>query len=274
MTVLQLGSSGPDVIDLQDKLRAHGFDPGPSDGSFGPGTVTALEAFQRGTGLTADGVAGPQTVAALGLAVPAAVVSLIPSVTVPMVCQMFPLTPSANITHNLPMVLNALVAPQLVSKPMILMALATIRAETEVFLPISEGQSQYNTSPGGHPFDLYDARKDLGNQGVPDGALFKGRGFVQLTGRSNYLVHGTAIGMGNQLIQNPDLANDPTIAAQLLASFLKSRQAAILKALSTGDLATARRLVNGGSNGLDRFTDTYSRGKPLIPDSVTAAAAQ
>ena len=83
MAMLQLGSSGPDVIDLQDKLRAHGFDPGPSDGSFGPGTVTALEAFQRGTGLTADGVAGPQTVAALGLAVPAAVVSLIPSVTVP-----------------------------------------------------------------------------------------------------------------------------------------------------------------------------------------------
>ena len=76
MAMLQLGSSGPDVIDLQDKLRAHGFDPGPSDGS-------ALEAFQRGTGLTADGVAGPQTVAALGLAVPAAVVSLIPSVTVP-----------------------------------------------------------------------------------------------------------------------------------------------------------------------------------------------
>ena len=74
MAMLQLGSSGPDVIDLQDKLRAHGFDPGPSDGSFGPGTVTALEAFQRGTGLTADGVAGPQTVAALGLAVPAAVV--------------------------------------------------------------------------------------------------------------------------------------------------------------------------------------------------------
>ena len=43
--------------------------------------------------------------------------------------------------NNLPVVLNALVAPQLANKAMILMALGTIRAETESFLPISEGQS-------------------------------------------------------------------------------------------------------------------------------------
>jgi peptidoglycan L-alanyl-D-glutamate endopeptidase CwlK len=34
---------------------------------------------------------------------------------------------------------------------MILMALGTIRAETASFEPISEGQSRFNTSPGGHP---------------------------------------------------------------------------------------------------------------------------
>jgi peptidoglycan L-alanyl-D-glutamate endopeptidase CwlK len=76
--------------------------------------------------------------------------------------------------------------------------------------------------------------------------------------------------LGNQLIDNPDLANDPTIAAQLLASFLKSREQGITAALATGDLTTARRLVNGGSNGLDRFTDAYNIGKSLIPDSVSA----
>ena len=36
---------------------------------------------------------------------------------------------------------------------MVLMALATIRAETESFEPISEGKSKFNTSPGGRPFD-------------------------------------------------------------------------------------------------------------------------
>jgi putative chitinase len=270
MRTLQLGTSGADVADLQNKLRDHGFDPGATDGSFGPGTAGAVEAFQRSAGLTADGVVGSQTAAALGLTAPVPVVSLIPAVTAAMVCQMFPNTPAANIEQNLPQVLNAMVQPQMANKPMILAALATIRAETESFLPISEGQSSFNTSPGGHPFDLYDSRADLGNQGPPDGALFKGRGFVQLTGRANYQFHGNAIGLGNQLIDNPDLANDPTVAGQLLASFLKSRETGIQSALATGDLATARRLVNGGSNGLDRFTDAYNIGVPLIPDSVSA----
>jgi len=270
MPVLQLGSSGPDVADLQNKLRDRGFDPGGSDGSFGPGTAAAVAAFQRNAGLHDDGVVGPQTAAALGLVEPPPVASAIPAVTVAMVCQMFPNTPSQNIEQHLPVVLNALVAPALANKPMILMALGTIRAETEGFLPISEGQSPNNTSPGGQPFDQYDSRADLGNQGPPDGERFKGRGFVQLTGRTNYQVHGNAIGLGDQLIQNPDLANDPAIAAQLLASFIKSREEHITAALAAGDLTTARRLVNGGSNGLDRFIDAYNIGKSLIPDSVSA----
>jgi peptidoglycan L-alanyl-D-glutamate endopeptidase CwlK len=183
---------------------------------------------------------------------------------------MFPNTPAQNIEQHLPLVLNALVAPQLANKPMILMALGTIRAEVECFLPISEGQSTLNTSPGGHPFDLYDSRTDIGNQRPPDGELFKGRGFVQLTGRSNYQVHGNLIGLGNQLIDNPDLANDPAIAAQLLASFLKSHEQDISTALATGNLGRARQLVNGGGNGIDRFIAAYNIGKSLIPDSVSA----
>jgi len=270
MPVLQEGSAGSAVADLQNKLRTRGFDPGAQDGVFGPGTVAAVEAFQRSAGLAADGVVGPQTAAALGLTPALPTVSLIPAVTPAMVCQMFPNTPASNIDENLAIVLNALVTPQLASKPMILMALGTIRAETECFMPISEGQSAFNTSPGGHPFDKYDSRSDLGNQGPPDGERFKGRGFIQLTGRTNYQVHGNAIGMGNQLVDNPDLANDPQIAAKLLASFLKSREQSIATALEKGDLATARRLVNGGSNGIDRFTDAYQIGSSLIPDTVSA----
>ncbi len=135
MVILQLGSSGPEVTDLQDKLRARGFDPGSSDGSFGPGTAAAVAAFQRGAGLTADGVVGPRTASALGLAVPVPPVSLIPAVTVEIVRRMFPNTPEQNIQQNLPVVLNALVAAQLAFKAMILMALGAIPAEVETFLP-------------------------------------------------------------------------------------------------------------------------------------------
>jgi putative chitinase len=200
------------------------------------------------------------------------IVSLIPDITVEIAAGMLPDTPRANIESNLPVVLNALVTPQLVDKQMILMALATIRAETASFLPISEGQSHFNTSPGGSPFDLYDYRADLGNLGPPDGERFRGRGFIQLTGRSNYALHGAAIGMSNQLIDDPDLANDPGIAARLLASFLKVHEEKIRAALAAQNLAEARRLVNGGSNGLDAFEAAYATGLLLVPDDIAVDA--
>jgi putative chitinase len=192
------------------------------------------------------------------------VLSLIPDITVEIAARIIPYAPRANIESNLPFVLNALIAPELADKPMILMALATIRAETGSFLPISEFESHFNTSPGGHPFDLYDSRADLGNQGEPDGERFKGRGFIQLTGRANYALHGVAIGLGTQLTENPDLANDPGIAARLLASFLKTHEERIRAALRSNDLRAARRLVNGGSHGLDAFTAAYNTGLALL----------
>jgi peptidoglycan L-alanyl-D-glutamate endopeptidase CwlK len=252
------------VVRLQDRLRQRGFNPGAIDGSFGEGTRAAVIAFQLSEGLLADGIVGPRTATALGLVERAELPSVIPGVTVVVVSRMFPGTPVRNIETNLPIVLQALIEPKLTDKKMVLMALATIRAETEPFLPISEGKSQFNTSPGGHPFDLYDNRQDLGNQGPPDGERYCGRGFVQLTGRSNYTVHGKAIGLGTQLVDNPALANDPQIAARLLASFLKSKEIGIKQALLEGDFKAARRLVNGGSHGLARFTDAYQIGDQLI----------
>ena len=191
--------------------------------------------------------------------------SCISTVTAEIVAQVFPVTPVANIRANLPAVLNALAESQLTTKELVLMALATIRAETESFEPVSEGVSHFNTSPGGDPFDLYDHRQCLGNLSPHDGQRFRGRGFVQLTGRANYTEYGRAIGLADQLVANPELANDPQIAARLLASFLKSREKQILAALAKNDLAAARKLVNGGSNGLARFTDAYQRGYALIP---------
>ncbi|MFT3706910.1 MAG: peptidoglycan-binding protein [Archangium sp.] len=62
---LKAGSSGPEVSTLQDMLRSKGFDPGPTDGSFGPKTQAALKAFQKSTGVGVDGIVGPETKAAL-----------------------------------------------------------------------------------------------------------------------------------------------------------------------------------------------------------------
>ena len=183
------------------------------------------------------------------------------------VFPIFPGTPHANITANLPFVCDGLRACNLDDRPMLLMALGTIRAETASFKPISEGVSKYNTSPGGQPFDLYEPptqiAKNLGNTHKGDGAKFKGRGFVQLTGRSNYQRIGPQVGA--DLAGNPELCNDPKMAGRILAQFLKNSESAIRTALKNNDLARARKLVNGGSHGLDAFEDAYSKGKVSLP---------
>ena len=56
---------GDDVLDLQEKLNALGFDAGRGDGIFGPHTTEALREFQRNVGAVIDGICGPESVAAL-----------------------------------------------------------------------------------------------------------------------------------------------------------------------------------------------------------------
>ncbi|MFA5025444.1 MAG: glycoside hydrolase family 19 protein [Candidatus Shapirobacteria bacterium] len=183
--------------------------------------------------------------------------------TIDVVQRMFPHTKIPAIEANLPYVLDSLDRFGLNDKEMILMALSTIRAETESFYPISEYRSKYNTSPNAdHPYDKYDYRKDLGNQGPPDGDTYKGRGYIQLTGRYNYESIGEQLGV--DLVNDPDLANDPGIAADILAIFLLSHETKIRGALAEGDLTLARKAVNGGSHGLEVFEDAFLTGEELV----------
>jgi peptidoglycan hydrolase-like protein with peptidoglycan-binding domain len=62
--LLREGAKGPSVTTLQTKLKALGFNVSV-DGAFGPGTLAAVQAFQRSRGLSADGVVGPNTWGAL-----------------------------------------------------------------------------------------------------------------------------------------------------------------------------------------------------------------
>jgi hypothetical protein len=62
---LNPGDTGPQVKLLQQALTALGFSPGKADGDYGPTTQFEVEKFQLSKGLTADGVVGQQTLAAL-----------------------------------------------------------------------------------------------------------------------------------------------------------------------------------------------------------------
>ena len=262
---LQVGDKGADVKALQQALLEHGFNPGAIDGEFGAGVEAAVVAFQNSSGLLADGVAGARTLMAIGLAADDTLPDATGDLSVQIASRMCPGAPLANIKAHLPVVMQSLRDHGLHDRKMALMAVATIRAETEPFAPLNEGQSRFNTSPSGHPFDLYDQRADLGNRGAPDGADFRGRGFVQLTGRNNYAKYGPRLQPPIDLVANPERANEPGVAADLLTMFLGDRELQIKDALMHGNFQAARRLVNGGTNGLDRFTEAYQTGDSLMP---------
>lgn len=122
--------------------------------------------------------------------------------------------------------------------------LATAKHETaDTMQPITEyGGRRY--------FDKYDTgklAKALGNtpEADGDGYTYRGRGYVQLTGRANYAKAGDALGL--DMLRKPDLALQPSVAALILVRgccdgwFTGKKLADYLP----GDYRGARRVVNG-----------------------------
>ncbi len=69
--------------------------------------------------------------------------------------------------------------------------------------------------------------------------------------------------LGVPLEEKPELIEHPVVSARALAYYLGSKKAAIDEALAKRDYKKARRLVNGGSHGLDAFQAAYARGMRL-----------
>ncbi len=66
--VLQQGSTGASVKTVQQKLKRWGYYTGSVDGIYGSKTREAVRYFQRKNGLAVDGIAGPKTLAKMGIA--------------------------------------------------------------------------------------------------------------------------------------------------------------------------------------------------------------
>ena len=66
-TLSKRGSTGSEVTQIQTKLKNWGYYNGSIDGIYGSKTESAVRSFQRKNGLTVDGIAGPQTLAAMGI---------------------------------------------------------------------------------------------------------------------------------------------------------------------------------------------------------------
>jgi putative chitinase len=113
----------------------------------------------------------------------------------------------------------------------------------------------------------YEGRADLGNVEPGDGRRFKGRGLLQLTGRSNYKIYGDALGI--DLIENPEQAANPLTSLKIACLYWKRRD--INPLCDADNLQAVTRRVNGGLNGLDSRAEFLAKAKAALSQQQAPA---
>lgn len=161
-------------------------------------------------------------------------------------------SPIQNTELYWPLIVDEMVATNTNKFSFQVATLATIGVECGLFKPVVErGRRSY--------FDMYEGRKDLGNVFPGDGFKYRGRGFIQLTGRNNYRFYGRYI--HEDLENNPDLALKDRVAVKLLVAYLRTHGVDVWAQRAFKDdqydedtcWKTIRRLVNGGLTHYDKF---------------------
>lgn len=107
----------------------------------------------------------------------------------------------------------------------------------------------------------YEGRRGLGNTQPGDGMRFKGRGYVQITGRRNYTDWSRRLGV--DLVNNPELAEQPDLAAQILVGGMRQgtftgRRLDRYISGNRMDFDGARRTIGGG-RGAERVSEVARR---------------
>lgn len=124
-------------------------------------------------------------------------------------------------------------------RPETLMAVFKKRVPT-----LEQAQALVNAGKDAIAEHIYGGR--LGNVNPGDGARFIGRGFIMVTGRTNYELCGNRI--GQPLTERPELLEQPAIAALASAAFWQMNN--LNAAADQDDVGLVTRLINGGDNGL------------------------
>ena len=151
--------------------------------------------------------------------------------------------PQANVEAHWPLIVEALAGPKILDPGVEAAAIASIGAESYLFAPAKEvGSAAYFRR-------MYEFDRALGNVEPGDASKYCGRGFLPLVGRAAYARFGKLLGV--YLVEQPDLALDPTVAARILAYDFMLK--GVPKATAEGDWVKVRRLVHGDLAGWKRF---------------------
>ena len=191
-----------DAHEIQLHLSRFGFQPGRIDGLIGPRTRRALAA----AGLS--DLSTEEAARLLSRRLAEEVVE-IPQLTLGQLQALAPKFPAAWVDAlNRSLILAHILPSRLPAY------LAQLAHESARFATLVEyGNDDY--------FDKYDGRADLGNTEPGDGLRFKGRGPIQVTGRSNYARYGKLI--QEDLISQPERAARPSEGFRLAAMYWLDR---------------------------------------------------
>jgi peptidoglycan L-alanyl-D-glutamate endopeptidase CwlK len=178
-----------------------------------------------------------------------AITAISQKVTASWLSHYFPPAAAANIENAAPFLQAALQEFKVADKRMVAAIIATVAVETPRFEAYEEPASAAAK---------YDGK--LGNTQEGDGIRYRGRGYLGITGRSNYESMSSRLGLGTRLLNSPDDAKSPEVATRILVAWFIDRQDRLIPALAQSDLSQVRWVVVGSrTRDIERFTEVYRK---------------
>jgi putative chitinase len=260
--LLKKGSKGDDVKKLQAKLGL------AADGIFGAGTETKVKEWQASNGLGADGIvgdgtwskmfggetpavikedvviakAGPLNIDKLKGHIPDAVIAQIPETA-----AKFNITNNLRLAHFLAQCGHESGGFKAVSENLNYSADGLKKIFPKYF-PGNLAES-YARNPEKIASKVYGGRMGNGDETTKEGFKFRGRGYIQLTGKANYTNFAKFI--GEDTVANPDLVATKYPLASAAFFFDSNKLWAICdKGADDATVTAVTKRVNGGTIGL------------------------
>ena len=259
--ILKIGSKGEDVKKLQSKLGLS------ADGVFGPGTESAVKKWQSSNGLTADGIVGEGTWGKMfdskQLITEPLVVSSgggfklenlkghIPDVVIsqiPDTAKKFNITTPLRLAHFLAQCGHESAGFKAVQENLNYSAKGLLGIFKKYF-PTQTLAEQYERNPQKIASKVYGGRMGNGPESTGEGFKFRGRGYIQLTGKQNYTNFAKFI--GEDTVANPDLVATKYPLASAAFFFNSNGLWSICdKGADDATVTAVTKRVNGGTIGL------------------------